>query len=182
MRRLALLLAACGSTQSAPREPPPPSCDAVADHVRTLLDEPEDHERAVHSIFATRCERDRWAAEPRRCIVETRSLADPQNCKAKLTPAQRDVLDRELRAADRAARAARLPAECEEYKALVARLASCDKVPQQSRDALKQGLDAMSESWKNIGTMSDEFRRDLVQGCRAGADALKQAVGSLCGW
>ncbi len=75
-----------------------------------------------------------------------------------------------------------LPAECNDYKAMIEKLASCDKMPQQSRDALKQGYDAMSQGWANIGSMPAEAKKAMADGCKQGTDALKQAAGAMCGW
>lgn len=176
------MLVACGSTQAAPKEPPPPTCAATADHVRTLLDEPDAHARKIRDIFAARCEQDAWGAEPRRCIVATRSLDEPQRCKAQLTPAQRSVLERELRAADRVARASKLPTPCEQYKQMIEKLMACDKLPQQSRDALAQAFEAMSTGWAKVEDLPDDARANMAEACQRGTEALHQAVGSLCGW
>jgi hypothetical protein len=75
-----------------------------------------------------------------------------------------------------------LPAECNEYKSMIEKLASCEKMPQQSRDALKQGYDAMSQSWANVGAMPEEAKKAMADGCKQGADALKQAAAAMCGW
>lgn len=75
-----------------------------------------------------------------------------------------------------------LPAECNDYKAMIEKLASCDKMPQQSRDALKQGYDAMSQGWANVGSMPAEAKKAMADGCKQGTDALKQAAGAMCGW
>jgi hypothetical protein len=75
-----------------------------------------------------------------------------------------------------------LPAECGDYKAMIEKLASCDKMPQQSRDALKQGFDAMSQGWANVGSMPAEAKKAMADGCKQGTDALKNAAGAMCGW
>jgi hypothetical protein len=75
-----------------------------------------------------------------------------------------------------------LPAECNDYKAMIEKLASCEKMPQQSRDALKQGYDAMSQGWANVGAMPAEAKKAMADGCKQGTDALKQAAGAMCGW
>jgi hypothetical protein len=75
-----------------------------------------------------------------------------------------------------------LPAECNEYKTMIEKLASCEKMPQQSRDALKQGYDAMSQSWANVGAMPPEAKKAMADGCKQATDALKQAASAMCGW
>src|ERR1700690_293134 len=42
------------------------------------------------------------------------------------------------------------PQECQDYKAAIDKLASCDKMPQQARDAMKQGFDTASAAWANL--------------------------------
>ena len=148
----------------------------------TLLEKQDDHARKIREIFQVRCERDAWAADVRACIVSTTSLKDPKQCKSKLTPAQREVLDRDLAEADRVARAGKLPEHCEAYRAAIAKLIDCDKMPQQSRDALAQAFAAMEETWKNVGEMPEEAQRAMNEGCKAGVDALTQAAGAMCGW
>jgi hypothetical protein len=75
-----------------------------------------------------------------------------------------------------------LPASCGEYKAMIEKLASCDKMPQQARDALKQSYDTMSASWANAATLPPEAKDGMDKSCKAGADALKQAAAATCGW
>jgi hypothetical protein len=72
-----------------------------------------------------------------------------------------------------------LPAECGEYKAMIDKLASCDKMPQASRDALKQSYDSTSAAWASVPA---EGKAALSTACKAAADATKQAAGQLCGW
>lgn len=80
------------------------------------------------------------------------------------------------------AASADLPAECAEYKGMMEKLASCEKMPQQSRDALKQGFDAMSASWANTAAMPPEAKKAMADGCKQGAEALKTAAAAQCGW
>lgn len=75
-----------------------------------------------------------------------------------------------------------LPAECNDYKAAMEKLAACDKMPQASKDALKQGYDAMSQGWANVGSLPPEAKKAMADGCKQGADALMQSGKALCGW
>jgi hypothetical protein len=75
-----------------------------------------------------------------------------------------------------------LPAECTEYKTLIEKLASCTKLPSQSRDALKQSFEATSKSWDQIGTMPPEGKTQMASACKTGVDALKQTASAQCGW
>src|SRR5687767_14928328 len=94
--------------------------------------------------------------------------ADPAAKPAEGTPA--------------AAPAGDLPASCGEYKSMIEKLASCDKMPQQARDALKQGYDAMSQGWANVAAMPPEAKTAMEEGCKKGTEALKQAAAATCGW
>ncbi len=75
-----------------------------------------------------------------------------------------------------------IPPACVEYEQTMQRMASCDKLPQASRDALKQGFDAMKSNWAQIGAMPKAARDAMESGCRQAVDALKQAGASICGW
>jgi hypothetical protein len=66
-----------------------------------------------------------------------------------------------------------LPAECGEWKDAMAKLASCEKLPPASRDALKQAYDAAAAGWANIPA---EGKAGVAQACKAGVDAVKQAA------
>ena len=69
--------------------------------------------------------------------------------------------------------AADLPAECAEYKAGIEKLATCDKLPQQSRDGLKQAYEASSAAWASVPA---EGKAALATACKSAADALKQTA------
>ena len=62
---------------------------------------------------------------------------------------------------------------------MIEKVASCDKLPQASRDAFKQSYDAMAGAWANI---TPEAKAQVGAGCKTAADALKQAAGQMCGW
>src|SRR5262245_19515413 len=69
-----------------------------------------------------------------------------------------------------------MPQECEDYKAAMEKLASCDKIPKEAKDAMKQGFEQMSSSWKDMGTMPKEARDAAATACKGAADAAKQAM------
>ena len=75
-----------------------------------------------------------------------------------------------------------IPAECNDYKMAMEKLAACDKMPQASKDALKQGFDAMSQGWAAAKDMPAEAKKAMADGCKQGADALMQSGKALCGW
>jgi hypothetical protein len=66
-----------------------------------------------------------------------------------------------------------LPAECADYKAAIDSLAKCDKLPQATRDALKQSYDQTSAAWASVPA---EGKAALGTACKAAADAVKQSA------
>jgi hypothetical protein len=82
-------------------------------------------------------------------------------------------------AAAPAAAAGDLPAECNDYKAAIEKLSSCDKMPQAARDALKNAFDQASGSWASLPA---EAKAGLATACKAGADAVMQSAKATCGW
>ncbi|MES1265898.1 MAG: hypothetical protein ABUU24_09665 [Variovorax sp.] len=92
------------------------------------------------------------------------------------TPAPAATPDK---AAAAPAAAGDLPAECNEYKASIDKLASCDKMPQQARDALKQAYDQASAGWANLPA---EAKANLATACKAGTDAVTTSAKQVCGW
>lgn len=90
--------------------------------------------------------------------------------EAKPTEAKPD----EAKPAEPAAAAAGdLPAECAEYKAAIEKLATCDKLPQATRDALKQSYEQTSAAWASVPA---EGRAALGTACKSAADAVKQSA------
>jgi hypothetical protein len=77
------------------------------------------------------------------------------------------------------AAAGNLPAECNDYKAAIDKLASCDKMPQQARDALKQAYDQASTGWASLPA---EAKANLATACKAGTDAVNTSAKQVCGW
>ncbi len=80
---------------------------------------------------------------------------------------------------DKAAPAAAgdLPAECNDYKAAIDKLSTCDKMPKEARDAMKSAFDQASTSWAGLPA---EAKASLATACKAGADAVKQSAGAMC--
>ena len=66
-----------------------------------------------------------------------------------------------------------LPAECGEYKVAIDALAACDKLPQATRDALKQSYDQTSTAWASLPA---EGKAALGTACKSAADAVKQSA------
>ena len=107
-------------------------------------------------------------------------MAKPDDKMAK--PDDKKPDDKGSAAAPAAGGNADIPAECNDYKAAMEKLAACDKMPQASKDALKQGYDAMSQGWAAAKDMPAEAKKAMADGCKQGADALMQSGKALCGW
>ena len=75
--------------------------------------------------------------------------------------------------------AAGLPQECADYKAAMEKYAACDKVPAETKDAMKKGFEASSAAWANIGSMPADAKAQMATGCKQGVDALKQGASAL---
>lgn len=179
--RLAWIVALAACHHGA-AEPAAPTCTAAAEHVRELLGSAGERSIRIRDVFAARCDADAWSADVRTCLVATTSLRNPRHCKAKLTGEQRSALDRELAAAD-AATAPRLPATCQEYRALVGRLGTCRAIPPATRATLEQGYRDLTATWMRAGV--DTLAIDggtLESRCRAMADSMRQALTPMCGW
>ena len=100
-------------------------------------------------------------------------------CMTKaMTPVAADPVSGSAAAADPAAAggaaaAGDLPAECGEYKAAIEALAKCDKLPQQTRDALKTSYEQTSTAWASVPA---EGKAALATACKSAADAVKQSA------
>ncbi|MBA3460174.1 MAG: hypothetical protein H0T46_09455 [Deltaproteobacteria bacterium] len=66
-----------------------------------------------------------------------------------------------------------LPAECKDYQAAIESLAKCEKLPQATRDALKQSYEQTSAAWASVPA---EGRAALGTACKSAADAVKQSA------
>jgi hypothetical protein len=156
----------------------------------------------MKAAMSKSCKDDKWSADAIKCIDDAKTAEEMEKCEAKLTPDQKKNMDKamndamgmgghEEKPADTAAPAGGsaapaaaagggdLPAECNDYKAAIEKLASCDKMPQQARDALKNAYDQASAGWANLPA---EAKANLATACKAGADAVMQSAKSVCGW
>ena len=70
-------------------------------------------------------------------------------------------------------------AECDEYVAAMEKYLACDKIPQETRDAAKQGVDAMKGSWANASALPDDAKKQMADACKTAVDALKQGATAL---
>jgi hypothetical protein len=111
------------------------------------------------------------------CMKSTQSFKDPKHCKARLTIAQRSHLDADLQTVAAAQRARQYPPPCVLYQEIVDKMAECDKLPQQARDAMRTGLDTLKQNWTDLD--NPKRYKDVSDACKVAADAMRQAGTSL---
>lgn len=158
---------------------------------------------AIREIVRHRCEADAWPASAIRCLEGVKSDNALQRCIGELADHQRRAVEAEMKAfalrppppppPDAPVEASDdlwaplpdrsdVPYACQEYERLVAKVMVCDKLPAATREAMKQALDTMKGSWKDLATLPPEARDAVGMSCQAGVDALNQAIASICGW
>ena len=159
----------------------------------------------MKAAMSKSCKDDKWSADALKCMDDAKTMDEMEKCESKLTPDQKKNMDKAMNdamgmgsmdkpsggdmagsaaapagsAAAPAAGGGDLPAECNDYKAAIEKLASCDKMPQQARDALKNAYDQASAGWANLPA---EAKANLATACKAGADAVMQSAKQVCGW
>lgn len=160
----------------------------------------------MKAAMSKSCKDDKWSADALKCMDDAKTMDEMEKCESKLTPDQKKNMDKAMNeamgmgamdkpaggdmagsaaapaagsAAAPAAASGDLPAECNDYKAAIEKLASCDKMPQQARDALKNAYDQASAGWANLPA---EAKANLATACKAGADAVTQSAKQVCGW
>ena len=69
-----------------------------------------------------------------------------------------------------------LPPACDDYAKVIERTIACKGMPEASRDAMKQALDAMKTNYKNL---PKDALKAVGDACTQGADALKKALTGL---
>jgi hypothetical protein len=160
----------------------------------------------MKAAMSKSCKDDKWSGEALKCMDDAKTMDDMEKCEAKLTPEQKKNSDKAMSeamgmgggaaekpaggeggsaaaaggsAAPAAGGGGDLPAECNDYKAAIDKLSSCDKMPQQARDALKNAYEQASAGWANLPA---EAKANLATACKAGADAVTQSAKQVCGW
>jgi hypothetical protein len=70
---------------------------------------------------------------------------------------------------------------CDAYLKTFEKYMACDKVPQQAKDASKQGIDAMKQSWAQFKdpNVPAEAKKAAGDACTQGEDAIKQSAQAL---
>jgi len=148
-RHAIALLIACHV--DAPAQPA--TCAMMADHVFSLLEPKDARARSVRDTFEHRCDIDRWSEVARSCVAEEPSLGSGSHCKEHLTGVQRERIDAALGvAASRPARVHPLVGPCDEpgiddncadYCRAIFRLATCERVPEPTREGLRRQWEAI---------------------------------------
>lgn len=151
---------------------------------------------AIRAIASHRCQVDRWPTPVLRCLDRVTSDNEMQRCIGQLEEHQQRALVAEMTAfkdrprvvppdaSDDLADAedlSALPYACQEYDRLMTKIMTCDKLPQASRAAMKQALDEMKKGWADLASMPASSRDAMGTACQAGADALEQAMSTICG-
>jgi hypothetical protein len=77
-----------------------------------------------------------------------------------------------------AAVGAELPKQCVQYKAMVEKLADCERLGPQ-RDLLRGEFD---ESWRAWNELPADKRGQVIDACTKAMGDLERAVGATCGW
>jgi hypothetical protein len=145
---------------------------------------------AIREIAQHRCEVDHWASPVTKCLDRVTSDNEMQRCIGQLEDSQRRAVEAEMKAFVQ--RPPKLPpdagidAEVDLYGndpiVTSSDLPYSCQLPQASRDAMKQALDAMKSGWAGYATMPQAAKDAMSNGCQQAVDAMNQAMASICGW
>lgn len=72
-----------------------------------------------------------------------------------------------------------LPKECDDYKAAIDRLATCEAISKQARETLIKAYADASAGWKSL---PDVAKEKLSASCKTGADTVTSMAKAQCGW
>ena len=101
----------------------------------------------------------------KRCVINTKSLTEPQNCRTKLAPEQPKQFDAEL------AKLEALPDACAAYEQLVKSAQRCEELSAEVRASLAEQLAGHQRIW---ATLQD--KQSAAGTCAAGIAALRQSA------
>jgi hypothetical protein len=133
-----------------------PTCaDDVDRRFDTLIDKYKDLKPAQEDLEVV----GKTAAEMRECLAKAQTVAEAP------TPAPTTGTTG-------------MPA-CDAYLEKSEKLATCDKIPQDSRDAIRQGLDAAREAWKDAASMGADFTASMDESCKQMLDGIEQSMSML---
>lgn len=109
-------------------------------------------------------------------IAATKSASPPP--PAPTTPAP--LVEAEGSAAIATGSTDGIPQSYVDYQAAMEKLANCDKLPQASRDGMKQGFDMMKQSWAQLKNLPASAQKSIEDACKQGVDAMKQMSALGC--
>lgn len=183
------LVAACGNeTRDGSREAPTPVKPGPVEpsepeQLGTVPVECQWYGAAIRRLASCR----ELSAEMRDTLRESYELV--KVAWAHLTPEGRPLIasaclraERQVKAASKActfevenpvAGLEGIPEPCHEYAAAIELLASCDKLPSATREALRQSYLQQSAAWRDV---TPEGRAALGTACQSAADAVKQSA------
>jgi hypothetical protein len=72
-----------------------------------------------------------------------------------------------------------LPAECDDYKAAIDRLAACESLSAAARETFVKGYQESAARW---ASMPESSRATLSTACQGGVDAVRAVAKARCGW
>lgn len=158
----------------------------------------------IRTESIARCNADKWSNEVLTCMVEAKKSDEVSKCQQMLSKEQNDNLAKVITnamaaqpdsgsgsapppssagsAEGSASVTPGLPAECADYKAMIEKLAACDKVPPASRDMLKKSFDEQSKQWAEFDKLPADAKTALTGACKQSADALQKSAGPTCGF
>ena len=146
----------------------------------------------MKAAMSKSCKDDKWSGDALKCMDDAKTMDEMEKCEAKLTPDQKKNMDKAMNDGDGHGRLDRalgrrmagsaaapagsgaapaagggdLPAECNDYKAAIDKLAACDKMPQQARDALKNAYDQAAPAGRTSRPRRRRTSRPLARPAR----------------
>jgi len=151
----------------------------MADHVFSLLEPKDTSARLVRDTFEHRCDIDHWSEVARSCVAEEPALGSGARCKEHLTGVQRERIEAALHTApSRAGRLQALTGPCDDlslddncaaYCRAIYRLATCEHVPEPTREGLRR-------QWEAIRSQISGFAASCASAA-AGMQQIGQAYG-----
>ena len=126
------------------------------------------------TISLTGCKKKEEAkTEP--TATEAPKTTEPAKTDPAVAPTDPAVVAPAVPVDPAAAPAGDVPAECNDYKAALEKVAACgDKIPAATRDSYKDAWTGIEASLKSAAT--PEAKAALVPGCKAGTEGLKTAA------
>ncbi len=68
---------------------------------------------------------------------------------------------------------------CDQYLTLMDGYLRCDKIPQATRDAARQGMEAMKQGFRDMGNLPDDVKKQTHDACLQAVDALRQGAQAM---